>query len=282
MGENKKYVIENGEHKGEVIVSWIITHSCPEKCAYCISPIKSKEIQSFEEHLKIQNQMINTGLTKCRYIGGEPFTVNHLVQLVKEASIRGVDTRISTNGILLTKEKLLFLRDYINSFAFPFESVDDKLNYNIRGTLNHREIVTDRIIMVKEITDAGVLINTCVHKENINSLYELGDYLQKLDVDHWKLRKFYSGSGRGAVPNKERFEISNEEFFDIVDLLKREYPKMQIDGRLPSKLQTRLMLSPQGELYRMIGENDDENRVYGNILTKKNNIGAIYKKDKCN
>lgn len=42
------------------------------------------------------------------------------------------------------------------------------------------------------------------------------------------------------------------------------------------------MLSPQGELYRMIGENDDENRVYGNILTKKINIGAIYKKDKCN
>ena len=77
-------------------------------------------------------------------------------------------------------------------------------------------------------------------------------------------------------------KLDAEEFFDIVDLLKREYPKMQIDGRLPSKLQTRLMLSPQGELYRMIGENDDENRVYGNILTKKINIGAIYKKDKCN
>ena len=57
---------------------------------------------------------------------------------------------------------------------------------------------------------------------------------------------------------------------------------MKIDGRLPSKLQTRLMLSPQGILYRMAGENDNENVIYGNVLTKKLKIKEIYKRDKCN
>ena len=272
MINEKKYQVEDGEHKGEVIVSWIITHRCPEKCAYCISPCQSSEIESFEKHLAIQNQMINTGLKK----------VPHLLQLVKEASMMGVDTRISTNGILLTKEKIIFIRDYINSFAFPFESMDDQLNKQIRGPFAHRQIVTDRINMVKDLTNAGVLVNTCVHKENLQKLAEVGYHLQNIGVDHWKLRKFYSGSGRGAVPNKERFEISDEQFLSVVDMLKKLYPNMRIDGRLPSKLQTRLMVSPQGELYRMIGQEESENYVYGKVLEKKLNIKDIYMKDGCN
>lgn len=280
--EEKKYIIEDGQHKNEVIVSWIITHCCQERCSYCISPNQSQEIKSFEEHLKIQNQMIDSGLTKNRYIGGEPLTVQHLLQLVKEASLRNVNTRISTNGILLTKEKLLFVRDYINSFAFPFESTNAYVNEKVRGSKNHSDLVTNRIKMVKDLTDAGVLVNTCVHKENIDYLFELGYHLNELGIDHWKLRKFYSGSGRGAVPNKDRFDISKEEFLNIVNKLKEAYPEMKIDGRLPSKLQTRLMLSPQGILYRMAGEGDDENVIYGNVLTKKLKIKEIYERDKCN
>ncbi len=279
MGE--KYQIEDGEHKGEVIVSWIITHACQEHCAYCISPNCKNEIRSEEEHIAIQDQMIKTGLTKNRYIGGEPLMVPHLAKLVKIAHDAGVNTRISTNGRNLTKELLLELKGYINSFAFPFESCNDALNESIRGSKNHREIVMDRIKMVKDLDNVGVLINTCVHKENIHELEEAGALLQELGVDHWKLRKFNSASGRGAVPNKERFEISEEEFFRVVNHLKELYPDFRIDGRLPSKLSTRLMLSPQGELYRMIGREED-NVNYGNILTKKLNIGQIYKRDGCN
>lgn len=277
----KKYQIEDGEHKGEVIVSWIITHACPENCAYCISPVKSKEIMSEEEHFAIQNQLISTGLTKNRYIGGEPLVVPHLSKLIIDASQKGVNTRLSTNGILLTKQKLFELKDYLNSVALPFESYNDDLNEKIRGTKNHREIVTSRIKMVKDVGNIGVLINTCVHKENINGLEELGYYLNMLGIDHWKLRKFYSSSGRGAVPNKNRFEITDEEFDRIVNRMKNLYPNLRIDGRMPSKLSTRLMVSPQGELYRMIGS-EDQNVNYGNILVKKLNIKEIYDRDHCN
>ncbi len=281
MEEIKKYQIEDGEHRGEVIVSWIITHACQERCAYCISPNCSREISSLEEHMAIQKQMIDTGLTKNRYIGGEPMMVPHIAELIKAASLEGVNTRISTNGIYLTKEKFMEMRDYLNSVAFPFESCDDELNERIRGSKNHRELILSRIKMIKDSSDIGVLINTCVHKENIDKLEEAGYYLNEAGVDHWKLRKFNSASGRGAVPNKERFEILEEEFFMVVDKLKKMYPNLRIDGRLPSKLATRLMLSPQGELYRMIGREED-NISYGHVLTKKLNIKKIYDRDGCN
>jgi MoaA/NifB/PqqE/SkfB family radical SAM enzyme len=278
---NNKYITEDGEHKNDVIVSWIITHGCQERCAYCISPEKCKEITDFDTHKKIQDQMIATGLTKNRYIGGEPLLIPHLGELIKEAKEAGLNTRLSTNGILLTKEKLLELREYLNSIAFPFESCNDELNQNIRGTKNHREIVSSRIKMVKELSDMGVLVNTCVHKENIHELEKLAYHLDDLGIDHWKLRKFNSSSGRGAVPNKNRFEITEDEFFEVVNYLQSLGLNYRIDGRLPSKLNTRLMVSPTGELYRMVG-GDDEQIHYGNVLTRKLNIKNIYDRDGCN
>ena len=59
------------------------------------------------------------------------------------------------------------------------------------------------------------------------------------------------------------------------------FPNLRIDGRMPSKLATRLMVSPQGDLYRMIGA-ETEDIHYGNMLNDNLNIKEIYEKDHCN
>lgn len=282
MGKrNSNYLIEDANHVGEVIVSWIITHSCQEHCGYCISPYKKNEITSEEEHFLIQDKLIQGGLTKNRYIGGEPLLVPHLPHLIKAAYEKGLDTRLSTNGILLTERKFNEVKDFLNSVAFPFESIDEDLNERIRGisSRHHRQIVEDRIKMVKAAGNIGVLVNTCVHRENINHLEELGFLLNELGIDHWKLRRFNSASGRGAVPNKNRFEISDDDFFEKVSKLQKKYPHLRIDGRMPSKLETRLMISPQGDLYRMVGA---KTIYYGNMLHDDIVIKEIYLKDHCN
>ena len=277
--EKRKYEIEDPNHKNEVIISWTITHGCQEKCAYCISPKKRKEITSKEEHFKIQRLLIQGGLTKMRYIGGEPLLVPHLPELIVEAYESGLNTRLSTNGILLTENVFNKIKNHLDSIALPFESINDKLNESIRYTKCHSKIISSKIDMIKEVENIGILINTCVHKENIDRLEELGEFLNKKGIDHWKLRRFNSASGRGAVPNRNRFEITDEEFFQKLELLKKLYPNLQIDGRMPSKLATRLILSPQGELYRMVGS---EEVHYGNLLHKNLNIKEIYIKDNCN
>lgn len=279
--EKKHYTIEDPNHVGEVIISWIITHACQERCGYCISPEKRDEITTREEHFAVQNRLIETGLTKIRYIGGEPLLIPHLPDLIIDAYTRGLDTRLSTNGILLTEETFEKIKNHLNSIAFPFESASDELNEKIRCTKCHRETIISRIQMVKTVGNIGVLINTCVHKENIDYLEELGSLLNELDVDHWKLRRFNSASGRGAVPNKNRFDITDEEFFSKVDQLQKMFPSLRIDGRMPSKLATRLMVSPQGDLYRMIGA-ETEDIHYGNMLNDNLDIKEIYEKDHCN
>lgn len=282
MNNNIKqhYIVEDTKIMDEVVISWIITHSCQEKCGYCISPNKTKEITSKDTHFLIQNHLIKTGLTKMRYIGGEPLFIPHLSDLIIDAFNKGINTRISTNGILLTPTIFNKIKNHLNSVAFPFESANDSLNESIRCTKHHREIITSRIKMIKEIENIGILINTCVHKENIKHLEELGILLSNLGVDHWKLRRFNSTSGRGALPNKERFEINDAEFFLTVSHLQKTFPNLKISGRMPSRLSTRLMLSPQGDLYRMVAPNI-KNINYGNILKDNINIKEIFIRDNC-
>lgn len=278
---NNKYEIEDANHVGEVIVSWIITHACQECCGYCISPCKQKEITSEAEHFAIQEKLIQGGLTKNRYIGGEPLLIPHIPKLIQNAYERGLDTRLSTNGILLTETKFNEMKNFLNSVAFPFESTNNELNAKVRGinSKKHREIIEERIKMVKAAKNIGILVNTCVHKENLEHLEALGYVLNELKINHWKLRRFNSASGRGAVPNKYRFEITDEEFLEKVSKLQKLYPNLKIDGRMPAKLNTRLMVSPQGDLYRMVGA---EYIYYGNMLKNNINIREIYLKDNCN
>lgn len=275
------YNIEDGEHKEDVVVSWIITHKCQEGCAYCISPKCSTEIEDEKSHMLIQDKLIKNGVTKIRYIGGEPLLIPHICKLVKDAHERGVNTRISTNARLLTPELFDKIKDYVDSLAFPFESLDDELNESIRNSKNHKAIIQSRIEMVKKCKNIGIIINTCVHKENYDKLMELGNYLNNVKVNHWKLRKFAYHSGRGAVKNKERFNLSDELFFDTVHKLQETYHNIKINERLPKKLETRLMVSPQGDLYRMVGD-AGQFVHYGNILKDDLNIQKIYEKDHCN
>lgn len=280
--KDRSYKIEDPKNIGEVIVSWIITHACQEKCGYCISPCQTTELRSEKDHFAIQDKLIQDGLTKNRYIGGEPLIIPHIHKLIADAYSRGVNTRLSTNGILLTQENFNRMKRYLNSVAFPFESIKDNLNAQIRGITGktHRETILSRIKMAKDYGEMGVLINTCVHKENIDQLEELGAILNENGVDHWKLRRFNSSSGRGAVPNKGRFDISDADFLQKVIILQKLYPNLKIDGRMPSKLESRLMVSPQGNLYRMVGS-DDKHIHYGNILRDRLNIKQIAQRDRC-
>ncbi len=274
------YQIEDPINKGEVIVTWIMTHACQENCGYCISPTKTDELSTEIEHFTIQNKLIKDGLTKMRYIGGEPLIIKHFPKLIASAYDSGVNTRLSTNGILLVANKFDKIKPFINSIALPFESLNDEINTQIRGNRLHRRIISSRIDMIQDAGNIGILINTCVHKENIDELEALGGFLSEKKVNHWKLRRFNSSSGRGAIPNKDRFDITDEAFFQKVDLLKRTYPDLKIDGRLPSKLETRLMVSPQGLLYRMVGS-DEENVHYGKVTDRKINVGIISVRDRC-
>ncbi|MDR2572048.1 MAG: radical SAM protein [Oscillospiraceae bacterium] len=132
----------------KTIISWTLTHKCQEKCGYCFSPRPSCELGE-SEHYIIQSKLIESKTHGNYYIGGEALLVPHLIKLIVSAYEAGIDTRLSTNGILLTPEKFQTLKLYLNQIALPFDSLDDNINYIIGRNKSHRSTISTRIKMIK-------------------------------------------------------------------------------------------------------------------------------------
>ena len=267
--------------KYDVIVSWVITDRCNEKCAYCFTNEPSKELTK-EDHYIIQNKLIGDEVSRNYYTGGEALLLPHLSELIARAHDNGLLTRLNTNGILLTQEKLKALKPYLDQIVMPFDSLDDDINEYVRKNRQHRQIVASKIAMIKDAGNINLQINTCLNRKNINALDKLGAFLAEQGIDRWKIRRFYPAAGKAAKNNGE-FEISFEEYFQALNSVKEKYPGINTSSKVHEDLTLRLMVSAQGNLYRMAKieeSNDDQKKfyadhIYGNLLWDDINIRAI-------
>ncbi len=95
-----------------------VTDRCNFRCRYCIpsSPFKvieHKRIARYEEILKITRLACDMGITKVRITGGEPFVRKGILSFIERlCQIETLqDISITTNGALLTPEKIKTLKD---------------------------------------------------------------------------------------------------------------------------------------------------------------------------
>ncbi len=94
-----------------------ITDRCNLRCIYCmpaegIQVKPNKEILSFEEIERVVRAAVKNGVRKVRLTGGEPLMRRNIERLVGMlAAIPGLqDLAMTTNGLLLSKEKAKILR----------------------------------------------------------------------------------------------------------------------------------------------------------------------------
>ena len=86
-----------------------VTDKCNLRCKYCmpeggVKLLEHKDILTLEEIDRIVGIMSRLGIKKVRFTGGEPLVRKNLESLIKSVSLRGIDTRLTTNGILLSEK----------------------------------------------------------------------------------------------------------------------------------------------------------------------------------
>lgn len=86
-----------------------VTDKCNLRCKYCmpecgIKLLEHKDILTLEEIDRLVEIMSQLGIKKVRFTGGEPLVRKKLESLIKSVSGKGIDTRLTTNGILLPEK----------------------------------------------------------------------------------------------------------------------------------------------------------------------------------
>ncbi len=143
-----------------------VTDRCNFRCRYCVpstpfSVIDHGKIARYEEILKITRLACELGITKVRITGGEPFVRKEIFSFLERlCSLSSLtDISITTNGALLTREKILQLIHMgIKRLNFSLDTLDPVKFESITGRDRfHR--VWDSILMAHTLGISPLKIN---------------------------------------------------------------------------------------------------------------------------
>lgn len=146
-----------------------LTYTCNIRCQYCFNPHhqRGREL-TLEEWTRVFQDARSLGARACVFNGGEPLLDEDCVELIKRAHSTGMQTAISTNGMLLTPDKLLALVPHLSVLQIsvhPWRYID-----NIRPGL--QEFV-DSVAAFKRYGGSSAVFNVVLYKGLSKKLDEL-------------------------------------------------------------------------------------------------------------
>lgn len=215
---------------------WWITEQCNENCVYCFRSPSSVNRFSEQEHFEILDKIIRFGTEQITWSGGEALLVPHAVRLIQYAHGKGIYNKITTNGKLLTQEKIDALKGYVDLVALSIDSLNDDTNRVLGRGAEHRKTVLQRI---RHLTDAGIRvdINTVVVKQNIDELNEMADFFRENPISgKWKLMTFFPVREK-ALANKAALQIPDALFLERVNQIVRDYSDVNIMYMMNDQIQ---------------------------------------------
>jgi radical SAM protein with 4Fe4S-binding SPASM domain len=107
-----------GARRVPVEVSIEVTHRCPLECQHCYNNLPMsdgnarKEELTFEEHVRLLDQLVEAGCLWLLYTGGEIFARRDFLEIYTEAKKRGFIITLFTNGTMITPRIADYLAQY--------------------------------------------------------------------------------------------------------------------------------------------------------------------------
>ena len=125
-----------------------VTDKCNYRCIYCMPKevfgskhkfLRKNELLTYEEIIEVAKTLKPFGLKKIRLTGGEPLlrkNIEYLVEGLKKEALIG-EYMITTNGSLLTKEKLVSLKKGgLDSVTISSDAASQKIGNIIKGKVS--------------------------------------------------------------------------------------------------------------------------------------------------
>jgi len=153
-------------------VDFAPTFNCNLKCTHCFAETlkkKNKHVLAVSDYKRIAEECIKLGTVHFAFQGGEPLLYGHLEEVIRALKPHKSLISITTNGTLLTEEKIKKLKKIgVDMLTFSLDSTDAKEHDNFRrakGTFKKAY----KMIKIALKNNMGVTINTMVTHENLKS-----------------------------------------------------------------------------------------------------------------
>lgn len=222
-------------------ICWNITARCNQGCKYCHRFLYPKDL-TFDENMKILNNLIDSGIKRITWTGGEALLVDKIDKLLKLSFKNGIKNKIITNGKILTNDIIDKIYPYLDSITLSIDSIDKETNYILGRGVNHYSEIK-RILDYIKIKQYNVKIgiNTVVCRSNLHNIEQLIGFLNSYNIYSWRIFKFMP-LRETAVLNKEKFDISMDEYNSIIKNIKLNSNIGIIDTRIQTDMEQKYIL----------------------------------------
>lgn len=169
----------------------MLTNQCNLKCSYCFESHNSchmsletaKQIAQF-----LSNNCTGHQIAHITFFGGEPMlyfdkTIVPLVEWIQETNLP-ITYSMTTNGTLLNKENLSFLKDYNIRFMLSFDGVAQDNNRIMKSKKSSYNTILNswNDIQANQLCS---MVRSTVTKDTLSSLYNNIKLMEQLQVKNY-------------------------------------------------------------------------------------------------
>lgn len=187
-----------------------LTQLCSSNCSFCYNVWKSPD-QKYPSEPPLSNntrktllKKLITELNSCgrpllgfALAGGEPLLSPDCLETASYLLNRGIPVNLASNGILLTRETIIQLREMgLQQFEVSLPAADEQC-YSSLTNSPQLTVVRENLLSLKELHPrAHLTIAITITKENLNSVSGAMDLAIAFSADAIVLNRFIPG-GRG-------------------------------------------------------------------------------------
>ncbi len=261
-------------------ISWLEpTAKCNLHCDGCYR----KNENSHKSLNQIKSDLnVFTSLRKCDGIsiaGGDPLMHPDILEIVKEVKERNLKPIINTNGLALTEDLLMKLKEAgVFGFTFHIDSKQGRPGWKDKNELELNELRLHYAEMLSKAGNISCSFNSTVYEDTLKYIPEMVKWAEKhIDIVQVMVFILYRAVNNNEVdfylgPKKidmnqlvyneeltERTDIKAEE---IVELIRTEYPDFDPCAYLNGSEK------PDSFKWLLTGRLGQKNKIYGYMGSK--------------
>lgn len=270
-------------------VDFDITMKCMYKCKHCnVAAGRPLDDEMSTDQIKcILDQLDDIGVSDVSITGGEPLLREDCLEILRYAAGKqGFYLTLNTNGLLVTEDLIVFLKNYCPKInvAITLDGYNADTYSILRQSYNNSgKILSDEFNLVKQnlqmLVNSGLAIgvNYTITHATIDNVWATYDFIRNLGIDRMLGIKFFPyGYGRA---HREQLELNYQEWKSFLlkafELKKRDvyYKGLQISVTCPWEIYLPLLESGYDkiEISRMF---DYSSPLESELYSKYRNLGC--------
>jgi radical S-adenosyl methionine domain-containing protein 2 len=195
-------------------VNWHLISACNYRCRFCFARNLGEGPVSFNEGVEIIRKLVDLGMDKINFAGGEPLLHPRLLDYCRVAKDHGMTVSVTTNGSCLHGNLIARMSEVVDWIALSIDSGSDEIEALLgRGCGNHVMHCTKVACIIRE---AGIrlkmntTITSLTYNENMIPL------VRSIKPDRWKVLQMLHirGENDDAVSD---LSITSEQFNHFVE-----------------------------------------------------------------